>query len=350
MKKSLGLLLVISIFLPLAAQDMTAPAPITAANVYRLQSVAHIDFEPLDCDFGIGWFELSPDGAFIAALDSQQHLYVWDANGQIVYADNLPCTATRNTTQLAFDTHNALYTFEQVAYDVTVTKFNLANSSRATGVIALPESLVLAAWAEADKVWLEVRENNQAAVLAVHDIFAAAPELETFTYAPGNDPDAIARIGRIPPPYTVTSSRDGVVKLWNIQMGEIVYEVDNGTGEAAVFGAINHAATQLIWRDSRNASLYLLNFETGENHFVANLDGQYAQWYFLSQDASIALAVNLGFEPNIVAWDTASGEQTILGEYRQCNRPQPDMARLSADGTTLVIGCDTGLDIWRVGA
>jgi hypothetical protein len=50
----------------------------------------------------------------------------------------------------------------------------------------------------------------------------------------------------------------------------------------------------------------------------------------------------------VVAWDVKTGERTILGEYRECNRPQPDMTRLSEDGTTLVIGCDTGLDIWRI--
>jgi hypothetical protein len=26
----------------------------------------------------------------------------------------------------------------------------------------------------------------------------------------------------------------------------------------------------------------------------------------------------------------------------------PDMARLSVDGATLVIGCDTGIEIWRI--
>jgi hypothetical protein len=57
--------------------------------------------------------------------------------------------------------------------------------------------------------------------------------------------------------------------------------------------------------------------------------------------------VDVDDEPVVVAWDVATGQQYHLGTYRQCNRP-PDMARLSEDGTTLVIACDTGLDIWRV--
>jgi hypothetical protein len=133
-----------------------------------------------------------------------------------------------------------------------------------------------------------------------------------------------------------------------LETGETLYEVDNGTGQPSVFGAINNPPTHLVWRDNANESLYLLNFETGENQLIDELNGDYAQWFFLGHDASVILAVNLGFEPNIVAWDVATGERTVLGEYRPCNRPQPDMARLSADGTTLVIGCDTGLDIWRI--
>jgi WD40 repeat protein len=146
----------------------------------------------------------------------------------------------------------------------------------------------------------------------------------------------------------VTSSIDGIVKLWNLETGETVYEVDNGTGEAAVFGNINKAATHLVWRDHDSKALYLLNFETGENRLIDELDAAYVQWFFLSNDASLIIAVNTNFEPNIVVWDVETGERTILGEYRHCNRPQPDMARLSADGTTLVIACDTGLDIWRI--
>ncbi|MFW5691150.1 MAG: hypothetical protein ACOCXZ_01505 [Chloroflexota bacterium] len=49
----------------------------------------------------------------------------------------------------------------------------------------------------------------------------------------------------------------------------------------------------------------------------------------------------------MIAWIVETGERIDLGTYRECSR-QPDMVRLSTDGTTLVIGCDTGLDVWRV--
>jgi WD40 repeat protein len=343
----LSMLLLLTLIRTLAQTGDIAEG-ITAANIHHLHSVAHIDFAAMECTFDTGSFALSTNGEYVAAQDSYNHLYVWDTNGELLYADDLPCDELRNPAHIAFDAHHVLYTVEQVDNSLTVSKLPpLDNSVMVNSILPL-EVMVLAVWVEDETLWLEARENNQETVFSIQDVFVETYGIDSLAYAPADDPNAIVRIGRIQPPYTVTSSREGIVTLWNIQTGEVVYEVDNGTGEAAVFGAINSDATHLIWRDTRNESLYLLNFETGANHFIANLDGQYAQWYFLSNDTSVALAVNLNFEPNVVAWDTATGAQTVLGEYRECSRPQPDMARFSADGTTLVIGCDTGLDIWRI--
>ena len=90
-----------------------------------------------------------------------------------------------------------------------------------------------------------------------------------------------------------------------------------------------------------------MDFETGEDRAVAPLEGQYVQWFFVTDAADVIIAVNINLEPVVVAWDSATGERFDLGSYRQCNRV-PDKARLSLDGKTLVIGCDTGLDIWRI--
>jgi WD40 repeat protein len=343
----LSLLMLLTLMRTLAQTDELAEV-VTATNVHQLQSVTRIDFAAMDCDFDAGSFALSANGEYVAALDSYNHIYAWETNGELQYTDDAPCAELRNPAHLAFDSNHALYTVEQVDNTLTLSKLNLLDGGQLLTTIAPLDTMVLAAWIEEDTLWLETRENNQETVFSIQDVFIESYEINSLAYAPAADPDAIVRIGRIPPPFTVTSARDGIVKLWNIQTGEVIYEVDNSTGEAAVFGAINSDATHLIWRDSHNESLHLLNFETGENRFVANLDGQYAQWYFLSNDTSIALAVNLGFEPNVVAWETVTGEHTVLSEYRGCSRPQPDMARFSADGTTLVIGCDTGLDIWRI--
>jgi hypothetical protein len=77
------------------------------------------------------------------------------------------------------------------------------------------------------------------------------------------------------------------------------------------------------------------------------LGGVYLPFLALTPNADVIIAVNAGLQPIVTAWNTATGEKYDLGEYRQCNR-QPDMVRLSQDGATLAIGCDTGVDIWRI--
>ncbi|MGB1287412.1 MAG: hypothetical protein ACPG7F_12815, partial [Aggregatilineales bacterium] len=117
--------------------------------------------------------------------------------------------------------------------------------------------------------------------------------------------------------------------------------------EIVPFGNINAAADTLIWRDNANNILSALNFNTGDNQQITDLQGQYAQWLFITPAADLAFAINLEFEPLIIAWDVNTGTEIFRQPYRYCER-LPDMARLSVDGTTLVIGCDTGLEIWRI--
>lgn len=327
-----------------SAQD--SPEVINAANISRLQSVAQIDFADLDAEFDTGMFWMNDfgnrliwgtsDGRIASLSDSQ--LYIDPVNNEY--------TGTRNL--LAFD-FDKIHDFVVSLYQYDESIFIAASRAEISG-------FPLDIWTNDDfgifvetidefgRTYLWEYRMNPNTLIMEDTVLGQFPLLQNT--------DDVVRIGRIPLPYIVTSTLDGHVRLRSIECFEcddfILYEVDNGTGQPSVFGAINLPPTHLVWRDNANESLYLLNFETGENRLIDELNGDYAQWFFLSPDASVILAVNLGFEPNIVAWDVATGERTVLGEYRQCNRPQPDMARLSADGTTLVIGCDTGLDIWRI--
>ena len=115
----------------------------------------------------------------------------------------------------------------------------------------------------------------------------------------------------------------------------------------AVFGAVNARGQPLRLERSGFRSPEPARFETGNNRVVADIGGAYAQYHLLTADASAILVVNLDFAPEVFAWDVETGERHDLGEYRECERI-PDKVALSADGTALVIGCDTGLDIWRV--
>lgn len=369
--------------LPISAHDEPTPV-ISADNVAQLQSVQHINFADFDAEFDTGWFAVSSGVAYdlrpfygssttyIAAVTTDQSIVIFDTNGNLL---NLcPPLLLQNETMRAVDLYFSSTLDTLLGLFSGAGRYQLAYLSLYNCmpiVITLDELWNLSASDVPVAGWLYVNDSGPSPSYDTYfeiqgdtdrvvsflsyasgELVKGSPEGAPFIferdYLPAQDPEAVVRIGRIPLPYVVTSSETGIVKLWNIQTGEILYEVDNGTGQPSVFGNINADATHFVWRDNASETLYLLDFETGENREVAQLNGEYAQWFFLSNDASTILAVNLNFEPIVVAWDVETGEKTVLGEYRQCNRPQPDMARLSRDGTTLVIGCDTGLDVWRI--
>ena len=116
----------------------------------------------------------------------------------------------------------------------------------------------------------------------------------------------------------------------------------------AVFAAVNGAVgSHFAFSDPASDRLNLLNLATAENRVVAKLDGAYSQYHILTSDGSAIILVNLDFDPVIVAWDVATGRRYDLGPYRNCGRI-PDKVTLSVDGAALIIGCDKGLDIWRI--
>jgi hypothetical protein len=170
-------------------------------------------------------------------------------------------------------------------------------------------------------------------------------EISSLPSGPENDSTAFLRIGRIKPPLAITVTQQGLVKRWNLEAEAPTATVELGSLPGA--GQVNVSGRYFVWRDPESTNLSLLDFETGDNRLIAPLNGTYTPFLLLSVNADVTIGVNVGLEPTVVGWDTMTGERLDLGEYRTCNR-QPDMVRLSRDGTTLVIGCDTGLDVWRI--
>ena len=362
----------------IAQEDIDYPI-ITSENILQLESVHQLSFETdlftstqdqsgensqIIANIQIGWFVYSSHLRRFLLIDNMNNLYpVFDTGETVFSLDEMNIIDAVSFGDGFFAILSALPTGFSVRYD------NLHLEDGTSYIVNVTSSMMPSAlWITCSETGLEDEIGCYASVEAFQDdetviltmpsfnvaigssisIDTSEIELEQRPYLPASDADAVVRIGRIPLPYVVTSSLDGIVKVWNLDTDDIVYEVNNGTGEPSVFGNINADATHLVWRNNANQTLYLLNFETGENREIAPLNGDYAQWYFLTNDASAIIAVNLGGEPNVVVWDTATGERTDLGNYRDCERPQPDMVRLTEDGTTLIIGCDTGLDIWRV--
>jgi hypothetical protein len=332
---------------------------ISADNIEQLTSVARIDFDALSVELGgldLGWFALSPTANRLAVRNRNNELVILNPHGDVVdrYSapgrDDLPATVleadfSADGTMLASAHLDGMgYVVAHRQIDTGTMQYLRFETTDAP----------IRIWT-GDQIWLEISSvdplSGRFVIQVPPDSLSASGEMQeaddfpVIPSGPEHDLDAFLRIGRIKPPTAITVTQAGLVKRWNLETGEVTATAH--LDELPGAGQVNASGRYFVWRDAESANLYLLDFETEENRLIVSLNGTYIPFLFLSTDASVAIGVNVGSEPTVVAWNTATGERYDLGEYRACNR-QPDMVRLSRDGTTLVIGCDSGLDIWRV--
>jgi hypothetical protein len=344
----------LTVWLGLFAHAQDAPAMINAENVELLRPVWQFDMadNPLVAPARLfsGQFALSDDGDALATVvklpttPPQYEILLLDLpTGDVT---TFPLDSDYGQSVLAFAGETLYWTedFEDTLFIYSVDVGGGKPNRRAK--FEIPSAL-FELWQEGDALYLEVADEDYMSYVVRIDMTNGA--ISRLPYLPARDEEAVVRIGRVPLPYVVTSSEDGRVKLWNVSQETLLAEVNNTTGQPSVFGNVNASANALVWRDNANENLYLLDFANGENRIITALNDDYVQWFFLTPAADVVLAVGVGGLPNVVAWDVATGTRYDLGDYRPCARPQPDMARLSADGTTLVVGCDAGFEAWRVG-
>lgn len=345
------------------AQD-ARPAPVAADNVARLGSVLRVDFADAPETVENGWLTVSADGSRVAVMTARGGVLIYDANdGRVLDSytldggDGLPAMMLDGAFDASAQIFASLHEDGAAFYVV----YRRVETGALESFRLETRDTPLRVWMGDGRAWLEVAPyapGTGAYIVALPDPFAAAAPrlnvsldlaaLDSIPSAPEHDPDAFARIGRIPPPYAVTSSADGLVKVWQLQTGDLLAQVQV-ENTIVGFGGLDAGATHLAWRDPESLALHLLNFADGRDRVIAPLNGTYIQFILLAPGADVVLGVNVGDEPGVTAWAALDGERQSLGRYRHCNRV-PDMARLSRDGTTLVVGCDTGLDIWRVQA
>lgn len=335
---------ILVVFLWMVAQQPLSE-DIRAANVQRLAPVQQIDFATFPTAFTSGWFAINRDATRIVVSDQDGQVYIVDDRGAIVEMIAVPVGQGSYPGSLI----DAAFADERV-YLLRVLDGLVYLNEHVLDLPSDPISLWVEAGAMQDRVYVELQTSQDGAASVVEYAISdgSLEWVRQFAYVPSTDPQAVVRVGRVMPPYVVTSTLTGLVTLWKLDESARISSVENGTAEPSVFGNINYPPTHFVWRDNANRSLYLLDLNSGENQMVDALNGAYAQWLFLSNDASVILGVNLDFEPVVIAWDVINGTRTTLGSYRPCGRPQPDAARFSEDGSTLVIGCDSGLEIWRV--
>ena len=362
MKISMALA-VILIFFSLAfstsAQDSSVV--ITASNINQLQSVAHINFVDWEPEIGKienGWFALNHDASKFAVMNRTGEIIIGDDLGQVLdhYAvpgsDNLPTSvldlAFRQNYPAVVSAHS-----EGGAYYVAYRYYETHQTEYFR--FETPD-VPLRIW-DTGSAWLEISPDDytrsryvQVLTPANFDGFRVNEVLQPdaikeLNSGPENDPDSFLRIGRIEPPFAITVTQKFLVKRWNLETGLITATVQLDALPGA--GQLSTDGRYFVWRDGDSKALHLLDFETGKDRVIAPLQSSYIPYLLLNSSASVIIGVNVASKSIVVAWDTSNGERIELGEYRSCNR-QPDMVRLSADSSTLVIGCDKGIDIWRI--
>ncbi len=362
LKTSLVIVLVLACFsLAVSTSAQDSRPTITAENIHQLHSVAQINFADWEEQVGKienGWFALNDDGSRFAVMTRTGDVVIGDDIGNVIdhYSipggDNLPTSVL----DIAFRVnHPAVVSVhsEGGAYYVAYRYYYTHNTEYFR--FDTPD-VPLRIW-DSGLTWLEVSPADYARSryvqmlnpteftgFRVNEVLPpdAVRELPS---GPENDPDAFLRIGRIDPPFAITVTQDFLVKRWNLESNQVTATAQVGALPGA--GQLSTDGRYFAWRDGDSKALHLLDFETGNDRLIAPLQGIYIPFLLPNSSASVIIGVNVALKSTVVAWDTKTGGHIALGDYRFCSR-QPDMVRLSDDSTTLIIGCDKGLDIWRV--
>lgn len=340
------------------AQDNSLTV-INRGNIETLGTALEIDFATapdVAGEIASGWLRVSPDGLRVVTINLANDLLLWDTmSGELLDVYQVQAADGINANMLDAewgDSSAWIHSIHTDGMGYQVAVYDLTTGEAQTISVPVPMGdMPVRVWTDNDPgmTWLEVTPGDSSQLPYVLQLDVTTGEIvQQLDSAPDTELDAIMRIGRMPAPLAVTSTEAGLAQLWNLEDGTQIGAVQ--VDGIPMFGHINGSAgRRLAWRDPASMGLNILDFESGVNQAVTVLNGTYYQALLLVPDASVIIGVNADLAPIVVAWDVATGELIDLGEYRTCGRT-PDMVQISESGTTLVIGCDTGLDIWRIGS
>lgn len=352
------------LFLPgwITAQPEAAPV-IDANNISQLKPATVIDFGALPAEAGEivnGRMLVDDDGARMAVVNRDGAVVFLDTAGGLIAVAPGPVTDDGLAATFmvgAFDTTGDQFAAVRTgggAYYVNLYLLDEDGGHRDLRIRSGDSPVDI--WFADAAVWLEVvpLEPGRESYLVEIPLEDFVPgekvdidpaDLMVHAFAPMTDKDVVARIGRLPAPLTVTSTAEGVVSRWDLTEG--VRTATAIVSDVPIYGAMTPDGRYLAWRDPASRALHLLDFETGQDEVVVALNGQYMPFILIGAQADVILGVHLNDHPQVTAWETQTGLQHELGPYRQCQRP-PDMVTLTNSGRMLVIGCDTGLEIWQI--
>lgn len=364
--KTIGLcllsLVVISVMGVFAQDESTNSYPlISAENVEQLQSVQTLDFADIDGDIvpASGLFVTSADGSEIVTFGnfagdpplSQALLWGYDeTEGSAPVANAIDDSSL---VRLLSDDGRCLYAGYRGYYHIwELDPASTTPHSVRIAQLDSPDEMVVGLWLdEAVPEEETCNQNVYAEILtSTGENLILAPDLSILhenLFALPDSEDAAARVGRVPEPLALTMDFDGNLYRWDMRSHTITATIP--LGELAMFGAVNASGTHYVWLQPDYAGLHLIDFEAGQDSLIATFDSAYISHLKLTQNADVVIGVDPRDNPGTVGiWLVESGERLDLGQYRDCERVQPDLVQLSRDGTTLIIGCDLGIDLWRV--
>ncbi|MCB9438464.1 MAG: hypothetical protein H6673_15945 [Anaerolineales bacterium] len=325
------------------------PPLITAENIHHLHSVQQVDFADLPAEIvpASGLFAVDADASHLVTLGnlandpplSQAILWVDGAINAINRIDD------SSLMRFLSDDGNCLYVGYRGYYAVYQFDPTSPNAIEAYRSSYFGDDVsILNLWGDTASCGLDlyaeiVRDDGTQSVIGP-DGAVLYPDLF--------GQEAAARIGRIPPPLALTVDFDGNLYRWDMQIHEVTATVE--LGDLGMFGSSNPSGSHYVWLQTDYSGLQLVDFAAGTTRLIAELDATYISHIKLTHQADVILGVDPRDQPGTIsAWLVETGERLELGAFRTCERVQPDLVQLTTDGTTLVIGCDTGLDLWQAG-
>ncbi len=337
----------------------TQAAPPSPAAAIHAGALGHmrpswqLDFADLPAAAGrvdSGWFAISADGEQFALLNRDNRIVLWDRMDGHLATVQADCGEPGGFIDGVFSPNRrwfgAIYVAGLTSYAAFYPLATPEQALVACGLDGLPSRL----WFDAgSRAWLEILPNDPRQTPYVMQLSQTfQPVLDgRIPSGPEADADSFMRIGRIMPPLAITATQTGLVKRWDLQSNRMTAQAQL-TALPAV-GQINAGGDQFAWIDASYQTLNLLDFHTGRSRSMSALNGKLIPFLLLTARADVIIGVTVGDDARIWAWAAASGQVFDLGVYRSCGRPA-DLARLSADDSTLVIGCDQGLQAWRITA
>jgi hypothetical protein len=353
--------LVLAGFILVSPQDFRAvaqtPSPqISAENISRLGSAERLDFERLPADIhpASGQFAINANATRVVTFGNRPNdppfsqAILWgypqtDMAFNTIEGDSI--------ARLLADDGLCLYTGYRGHYVIWRLDPQAA-SAKAWVRVSLPnpEDTAVNFWL-ADyttctaEVFVEVAaEDGQIYTLAGHETGYSILYPRLFDTAPDT---VAARVGRIPPPLAVTVDFDGTLYRWDMQTNEITGQM--WVGSVAMFGKLNASGSHYAWLSPDWTALQVVDFTSQTIVQTFQLEKTYISHLLFTHAADVIIGIDPSDARGTVrAWVVDNRTTQDLGAYRPCERTQPDLAQLSRDGSAVVIGCDWGVDIWRI--